>query len=106
LFQFVGLALARSLRGRGGGQRGAGGFALGLQGVEFILLAAQRGFGGRGVQRFVGGHGRVLVRAAQRAGLAGLQCVAVLGQALDTLLLQEQGLLVRDLFLDALVLLP
>ena len=48
----------------------------------------------------------MLVRAAQRAGLAGLQGVAVLGQALDALLLQEQGLLVRDLFLDALVLLP
>ena len=64
----------------------------------------QRGFGGRYVQRLVRIDGGVRRGAAQRAGLAGLQGVAVLVQALDAALLLQQLALVGHLFLEGVVL--
>ena len=88
-------------------QRGVRRFGLGLfvaqllaffdQFGERLLRRLQRGFGGRDVERGVVGDRRVLLRAAQRAGLARLQLAAVISEAADQTFLFEQLLLVGDL---------
>ena len=77
-----------------GGQGGFGGFALFLALFQRRLGSVQRVLRGRHVQRLVGRHGRVLQRAAQGAGVAGLQGLAVRLQALDAALLLQQLALV------------
>lgn len=60
------------LRGLRGGFFGSGLLALLDERIERCLLFLERGFAGGDVERGVVGDGRVLVRAAQRAGFAGL----------------------------------
>lgn len=79
-------------------------FALVLQRFQFSLRALERNCSGRDIQRRIGRYGRMLVRSTQRAGLAGLQCMAVRFQALDALFLGQQLLFVGYQLLLGLVL--
>jgi len=93
------------LRGLRGGLFGAQLLALLGQPFEGRLFFLERGCGGGNVEGGIGGDGRVVVRAAQRAGFARLQLPAMRFQALDAVFLFEQFLLVGDLGGEFLVLL-
>ena len=98
--QFIALRLQRGMPGLVGGMGAGLLFALCLQCIQRGAGLLQGGLGGRKVQRCVGRNGRVFDGTAQRAGLSGLQCMAVGFQALDALLLFQQLLLVgHPLFL-------
>ena len=92
------------LRGLGGGLFGLGLLAFLDERVERRLFFLEGGFRGGNVERGVGGDGRVFVRAAQRAGVAGLQLLAMVFQTLDAAFLVEQLLLVGNLGGEFLVL--
>ena len=101
---FCVLALAFFQLGFAAFDHGRNRLAVGDQLIQRGLFLLQRGFGGRYVQRLIRRNRRVLDRATQRAGLAGLQGVAVLVQALDAALLRQQFFFVCHLLFERLVL--
>ena len=81
------LGVPLCLLGVDGGQLGADRFTLALYGIALGFCLLQGLLCGGDIQRRIARNGRVFLRAAQRAGFAGLQRMAVLLQTLDALLL-------------------
>ena len=87
------------------GLLGLEGFALRFQRLQLGLFQVQGLLGYRHIQRLVGSHRWVLMGAAQRAGLMGLQLRTVDLQCLDALLLLQEFFLVEHLLGQVFVLL-
>ena len=70
-------------------EQGGDGLPLSHHSFQLGLFFVQCGLGGCHIQRLVGGNRGVFCGTAQWACLAGLQCVAVLVQALNAALLRQ-----------------